>query len=145
MTAAEPHEAHVAADGRACELDRAFDARRYDSARKIELDELDLDTAVHDDREFVVRRGKPIGRSFRAQHLDHILAILGDDDLFVRSGVCGDVEYIGERIALDVVVDDLDVAFDVALERTEVGGELADSTSLEAHSRSRPPARTTVP
>src|SRR6185503_7060458 len=145
MTATEPHEPHVAPDGGTHELDRPFDARRHDSARKIELHELDLDAAVHDDRELVVRRGEPIGRALRAQHLDYVLAILGDDDLLVRSGVRGDIEDVRERVALHVVVDDLDVAFDVARERTEGGGELADSASLEAHSRSRPPDRSSVP
>ena len=61
------------------------------------------------------------GRALGAQRLDHVLAVLRDDDFLVGRGARGDVEHVRERVALDVVVDDLDVALDVACERAEGG------------------------
>ena len=45
----------------------------------------------------------------------------------------GDLEDVRERVALDVIVDDLDVALDVAVERAESRRELAYSASLKSH------------
>ena len=143
MTAAEPHEAHVPADGRAGQPDRAFQAGWHDGAGEVQLHELDLDAAIHDERELVVRGREPGRRAFGAQRLDHVLAVLCDDDLLVGQRARGDVEHIRECVALDVIVDDLDVALDVARERAEGGRELADAAPLKAHS-SCPPAKRAV-
>src|SRR5688572_3141823 len=133
MTAAQSHETHIAAHWGTRETHGALDAGRHDGAREIELDELDLDAAVHDDRELVVRGREPVGRALRAQRLDDVLAVLRDDDLLVRRGARGDLEHVRERVALDVVVDDLDVALDVARQRAERRRELADAAALESH------------
>ena len=101
--------------GGAVEPMRAVAARPA-GGRLVELDELDLDLAVHAQRELVVARGSTASRP-RRDRLDHVLEVLGDGDPLPRLRPRRDLEHVGEHVVLRIVVDDLDAALVV------VGGE----------------------
>jgi hypothetical protein len=85
----------------------------------VELEQSDLDLAVHDQRELVVRGRPPAGGALGANGLDHVLDVLADRDLLVGLGLAGHLEDVGEDVVLGVVVDDLDAALVIVLERAE--------------------------
>src|SRR5207248_2239145 len=87
--------------------------------RVVELQQSDLDLAVHNQSELVVRRSAPARDPFRSDGLDHVVDVLADGDLLVRLGPRGHLEEVREDVVPRVVVDDLDAALDIALERAE--------------------------
>src|SRR5690606_36492622 len=75
VAALELHEPHPAALRGSVQYDGPLDAGRRDVIGRIELDEVDLDAAVHDDDRLVVRSGEPRRSPLRAERLDDVTQI----------------------------------------------------------------------
>src|SRR6185436_14728687 len=82
----------------------------------------DLDLAVHHQRELVLARRAPAGGALHADGLDHVLDVLTDGHLLEWPGLRGDLEDVPEDVVASIVVDDLDAALRVVLERPEACG-----------------------
>jgi hypothetical protein len=87
----------------------------------VELDQLDADRAVHHEGELVVGGRAPVGGSLGADDLEHVLLVLGDGHLLPRLGVGPDLEHVGERVVVGLVVDRLDAALFVVEQAAEPG------------------------
>ena len=118
MAAAALHPAHLLAFRFAGQLHRAF--RALLDHGLVRLDVVDLDLAVHHEGGLVVGSGKPRGRPLGAQRLDDILQVLAYGDFLVGLGFRRDLEDIRERVVFRVVIDDLDGAFLIVFQRSEM-------------------------
>ena len=74
------------------------------------LGQLDPDLAVHDQGELVMGAGPPVRGALGPDRLQDVLPVLTDRDLLVRPGPRGDLEHVGERVVVGLVVDDLDMS-----------------------------------
>ncbi len=117
VAAPDAHVAHLLADRVAVDGDRSLLAGGRQ--RRRQLDEAHRDVAVHAQHRLVVVARPPSRRALGADRLEHVLLVLADGDLLVRRRHPGDLEDVGEGVVLGVVVDDLDRALAVAVERTE--------------------------
>ena len=109
--------AHLRAVRFAVDGDRPVLAGR--GQRRGQLDQADGHVAVHAQHRLVVVARPPARRALGTDRLDDVLLVLADGDLLVRRRHAGDLEHVGERVVLGVVVDDLDRALAVVVERTE--------------------------
>jgi len=83
-----------------------------------------------------VRIGDPGRKPFCAPGLDDVVEVLADDDALIGRGRRSQLEHVGKDVVLRVVVDDVDRALAVAVERAEhrdvvrLGRILADACAV---------------
>src|SRR6266851_4974076 len=92
---------------------------RLGDRRRVQLDESNLDLAVHYDCRLVMRRGVPGRCALGADRFEHVLEIARHRDLLVRPGFRGHLVNIREGVTPWVVVYSLYAALLVVLQRTE--------------------------
>src|SRR5262245_20092935 len=100
---------------------------------------MDFDAAVHAEHELVMAAGVPGGGARGPDGFDHVLEVLSDGDALVRFRLGGDLEDVGEDVVLRVVIDDVDPALPIVVERAEHGGVVSHGLSSPSAPRRRCP------
>src|SRR5262245_4220537 len=86
---------------------------------------MNFNFAIHAQRRFVVGRREPRGISLGSNRLEHVTKVLSDGYLFVGFRFRRDLKDIREHITFGIVVDDLDAALLIVVQRTEYSPILA--------------------
>jgi hypothetical protein len=96
-------------------------AQGHGLARMVELHQLDLDTAVHADDEFIMAGGIPRRGALGPGAFDDIFEVLADRDALIGARPARHLEHVGEDVILRIVVDDLDAALGEIVDGGEDG------------------------